>query len=52
MGGFITIAIAKHGKLQTMVGSVRFGEFFDTALANECLFGDAVQDTDYPKFKY
>ena len=27
-------------------------EFFDTALANECLFGDAKQDPDYPKFQY
>lgn len=27
-------------------------EFFDTALANDCLFGDAVQESDYPTFTY
>ncbi len=27
-------------------------EFFDTALANECLFGADTQDPDYPAFTY
>ncbi len=27
-------------------------EFFDTALANECLFGEKTQNPDYPKFEY